>query len=102
MRRVPQCSTTMARSASISPPPVSKRLSTAAMRRIGPEFSTRGAAIDARGRTATSSMLRVPAQQIAAYGPNSLIRQEAGEPDHDHAGDYDIGPRHLARVLDHR
>src|SRR5262245_4847461 len=47
-----------------------------------------------------SRMLGTPAQQPASEPLHQLVRQEAGDADHDHAGDDDLGARELSRLHD--
>src|SRR5436190_1844430 len=45
-------------------------------------------------------MARAPAQQAAAELHHEAVRDEAGDADHDHAADDDLGARELARLHD--
>src|SRR5713101_3571560 len=47
-----------------------------------------------------SRMAGTPAQQAAAEQHHEPVRDEAGDPDDDHAADHDLGARELARLHD--
>src|SRR5688572_10721472 len=75
-------------SASISSLPTVKRLVTPSISRCG--------------RAVSGMVLRAPAQEAVTEHDDDAVGDEAAHPDHDHAGDDEVGARQRAAVHDHR
>src|SRR5580692_1265437 len=71
--------------ASTSPSPTAKRLVTPRMVRMS-------------GGSALLTVLRAPAQEAVADRHDDPVGDESARPDHDHAGDHEIGARQGAAV----
>src|SRR6187549_2965862 len=81
------------RNASTVCSPIVKRLERPLMASVGRAL---------RWKAASCTMLRTPREQAIVDCHDHAVRQKAGEPDHHHAGDHEIGARQRAAIHDHR